>query len=164
MGISLSGTEAWRVDDRLPPASYIAKAATVERTKSKQDNPQVQVDWRVLVGEFTGAEQTDWITLTDPAMGRVVMLLEAAGIAVPDTEFENYDAMADWLAKALDAAVVEMVIRLKDDRQGRVDERTGQVKQWPEIVGYRRPSASDIPGDPVGGAAPQVKDDKPLPF
>ena len=160
---SLQGVEAWRADDRLEPGSYIAQAVTIERAKSKQENPQVKVDWRVAAGEFKGAEQTDWITLTEPAMGRVVQVLEAAGIPTPDTEFESYEKMADWLAKALANVTLEIVVRLEDDRQGRVDESTGEVKQWPAIKGYRQVSNSDVPSNGVGAPGPQVKDES-LPF
>jgi hypothetical protein len=152
---SLKGQEAWRVDDQLAPGWYIARAAKVERSSSSNQNPQVQIDWRVAVGEYQGAEQRDWITLTDPAMGRVVQVLEAAGVEIPDAEFDNYEAMADWLAKALENATVEMLIRLEPGRKD-------PSKEWPTIKGYRKPAEGDVPSE-FGGSAPQVKDEK-LPF
>lgn len=160
MGISLSGVEAWRADDRLPPAVYLVRPATVERDTSGANNPMVVVDWRVQTGEYKGAEQRDKITLTEPAMGRVVQVLEASGIAVPDTQFDSYEAMADWLAEQIKKAnpLVEAVVRDEDwtDRDG--NERTS-----PKVKGYRKPSASDVPSDGIGGSGPQVKDES-LPF
>lgn len=158
---SLSGVEAWRADDRLPPAVYLMRPAEIERDSSKAGNPQVIIDWRVQNGEYKGAEQRDYITLTEAAMGRVVQVLEAGGIATPDTDFESYEKMADWLAEQIKKAnpLVEAIVRDEDwiDKEGQ--ERTSA-----KIKGYRKPSSSDVPSN---GFTPEpgVKDDgKPLPF
>lgn len=160
--VNLGGVKAWDVSDQLPPGTYIMRPAPdgVERTKSSGDNEQVQVDWRVVAGEYTGAERRDWITFTENAKGRVVQLLEACGIEVPQTDFASYGELADWVAEQLrKGAVVEAVVRLKPDRKD-------PSKEWPEIAGYRWPSQSDIDSSAAGfQSGPKVGGgDKSLPF
>lgn len=144
MGINLGGTTAWAVDDRIEPGAYIAKATAAERTKSANDNEQIQVDWRIMGGPFKGAEQRDWITFTENAMGRVVQLIEAVGEQVPQQDFASYGELADWVAGVLGkGAVTEMVIRLEPGRKD-------PSKEFPKVAGYRKPSPSDIPSDTAG--------------
>jgi hypothetical protein len=158
MGISLSGVSAWTADDQLEPGTYRMTAGEITRETSSNQNPQVKVEWSVAAGQYRGAEQRDYITITERALGRVVQVLEAAGIQTPQQEFESYEQMADWLAGALKGATVDAVVRLKPDRKD-------PSKEWPEIVGYKRPlEGSDVPADgPSNGAAVQA-DSKPLPF
>lgn len=166
MGINLGGTTAWAVDDRIEPGSYVAKSVTVERMKSSNKNEQVQVDWRVMGGQYKGAEQRDWITFTESAMGRVVQVIEAIGEQVPQQDFASYGELADWLAEILKkGAVTEMVIRLEPGRKD-------PSKEFPTIAGYRKPNPSDVPADTSGfSSGPKVNgngagaDDKSkLPF
>jgi hypothetical protein len=165
MGISLNGVSAWTADDQLEPGTYRMTAGAIERTESSRGNPQVKVTWGVSAGPYRGAERPDWITVTEPALGRIAQVIEAAGIPAPTQEFDTYEQMADWLAGALKGATVDAVIRLKPDRKGTVDKETGQVKEWPEIVGFKRPlEGSDVPADGPSNA-PGVQADKPkLPF
>jgi hypothetical protein len=158
MGVSLSGVSAWTADDQLEPGTYRMTAGAIERVQSSNGNPQVKVTWGVSAGPYRGAERPDWVTLTERALGRVAQVIEAAGITAPATEFDSYEAMADWLAGALKGATVDAVVRLKPDRKD-------PSKEWPEIVGYKRPlEGSDVPADgPSNGAAVQA-DSKPLPF
>jgi len=166
MGVNLSGTAAWAVGDQIEPGSYIAKATTVERMKSSRDNEQVQVDWRIMDGQFKGAEQRDWITFSEAAAGRVVQLIEACGQEVPQSDFSSYGELADWVAEMLrKGAVTEMVIRNEPSQKD-------PSKEWPKVAGYRKPNPSDVPSDTSGfssgpkvsGAGKSDDDSKPLPF
>lgn len=170
MGISLAGTEAWGVGDRLENGTYLMRPAPggVERTKSKNENEQVQVNWRVAFGDFTGAEQKDWVTFTETAMGRVVQLIEACGEQVPQQDFASYGELADWVAGMLKKGpAVEAVVRVKPSR-------TDASKEYPEIIGYRQPTDLPSGGSGATGASPKVNgngngngaaaDAKPLPF
>jgi hypothetical protein len=146
-GITLAGVDAWAAGDQLEAGAYVVRAASVERTKSKADNEQIQVDWRVLGGPFKGAEQRDWITFTENAMGRVVQVLQAIGQEVPDTNFASYGELADWVAGVLKKdAVTEVIIRLEP---GQKDPN----REFPKVAGYRKPSPSDIPSDASGFTA-----------
>lgn len=153
MAINLGGVTAWAAGDQLEPGAYIVKATAVERTQSKSNsaNEQVQVDWRVMAGPYKGAEQRDWITFTEPAMGRVVQVIEAVGQQVPQQDFSSYGDLADWLASVLEkGAVTEAIIRLEPGR-------TDPTKEFPKVAGYRKPNPSDIPNDASGFAsAPTV--------
>jgi hypothetical protein len=157
MGISLSGVSAWTADDQLEPGTYRMTAGAIERTESSRGNPQVKVTWGVSAGPYRGAERPDWITVTEPALGRIAQVIEAAGITTPTQEFDSYEQMADWLAGALKGATVDAVVRLKPDRKD-------PTKEWPEIVGYKRPlEGSDVPADGPSNA-PAVGAKKDLPF
>jgi hypothetical protein len=167
MGLSLQGVDAWKVNDKLQPGSYVGTPVDIERRQSNANNPQVVIEWRVSEGRYTGSQIRDRVTFTDKALGNVVSVLEAASIPTPQQEFADYGAMADWFAKAIDGKRVEFVVRYEDDYKGEVDELTGQIKQWPRIAGYRRPSdaSSDVNNDTSGFAPqPQTADNKPLPF
>jgi hypothetical protein len=158
MGIGLGGVSAWSADDQLAPGTYRMKETGIERTSSSNGNPQVKVTWGVSAGEYRGAERPDWITFTQPALGRIVQVLEAAGIPTPAEEFDSFEAMADWFAGAIKGATVDAVVRLKPDRKD-------PSKEWPEIVGYKRPlEGSDVPADGPSTAPGVQTDDKPLPF
>lgn len=167
MGISLAGEKAWAVSEQLPPGTYVMRPAPggVERDQSTGGNEQVKIDWRVAAGEYTGSERRDWVTFTQASMGRVVQLIEACGEQVPQQDFASYGELADWVAGMLkkdNGPLVEAVVRLKPDRKD-------SSKEWPEIVGYRRPgpesdvpgSASDVTGGPGVGANGNAQ---PLPF
>ena len=157
MGISLGGVAAWSADDQLEPGTYRFTPSAIEREQSSAGNPQVKVTWSVAAGPYRGSDMKDWITFTEKAMGRVVQVLEAAAIEIPAQEFDSYEQMADWLAGALKGRTVDGVVRLKPSRKD-------PSKEWPEIVGYKRPlEGSDVPTDGLSNA-PGKSDGKPLPF
>lgn len=145
---SLSGVEPWRVDDRLPPSTYLAKPKNLKCGDSSNQNPQIKLDWRVVAGEWQGSEQMDSVTFTDASLGVVAQLLEACAIAIPETEFPNYAAMRDWVVEQLKGEpITNIVVRLEDDRQGRIDESTGEVRKWTVVKGYKRPDEGDLSSD-----------------
>lgn len=166
---SLAGVQAWKVDDRIPPDTYLMVLGDLERKDSRKGDPQIVMDWRVAAGEYRGAEQRDWLTLWgDGALGNVVQLLDACEIPVPTEEFPDLGAMADWLAKTVGEfkGRVEAVVRQGDpytDSEG--VEREG----GPKIVGYRKPGpGSDVDNDSSGFAqGPKTaasNGEKPPPF
>lgn len=167
--VSFKGVEGWKPDDRLPPDTYLMRAMSPERRESSGKNAQVQIDWRVIDGQFKGAEQRDWITFTEPAMGNIVAVCEACDIDISAQEFDNYGAAADWFCKQLEEKqpVAEVVIR-NDSWEG-TNRETGQkeTREGPKVKGYRRPNPSDIPNDTAGFASgPNVRNgsEKPEPF
>jgi hypothetical protein len=145
--VNLSGTAAWSVDEQIPPGTYLFRPAPggVETDESSNGNPQVKINWRVAAGEFTGAERLDWLTFTEAAMGRVVQLLEACAIEVPQADFAGYGELRDWVAEQLRKPETQTmgVVRLKESRKD-------PSKSFPEIVGYKRPSPSDLDNDASG--------------
>ena len=163
---SLAGVDPFRVDDRLEPGSYLVKPVTpVERKLSKSSKaPQIQVDWRVAAGDWKGAEQREWLTFTDPALGGIVQVIQACGLEVPQTEFPSYEAMRDWLADELDKGpVTEIVVR--NEERTYVDS-AGEAKtaNGPTIKGHRRPDEAEL-SSAFNGTTPSVQsDEKPPPF
>jgi hypothetical protein len=165
MGLSLgSDVEAWRVNDQLPPDSYLAAPVTpVTRKDSKKGDPQIEVDWRVASGDWKGAEQRDWFTFMESTLGGVAQLLEACAIDRPTQEFDSYEQMRDWVADELDKAPrTVMVVRNEADRYQKKDG-TWVDTERPKIQGYRRPDEGDLSSDASGfNGAPKVKDDAPF--
>lgn len=167
MGIGLNNVKAWSDPDQLEPGPYLVQPLEATAEESSNKNPQVKVEWRVVGGPFKGAEKADWVTFTEPAMGRVVQLLEACEIALPEADFDSYEAARDWVLAQLKEKQpkVTAIVRNKPDRKGRTND-DGSVKEWPEIAGYRKPSEGDLDNDASEFAANPVKqaDEKPPPF
>jgi hypothetical protein len=166
VGVSLKGEKAWSVDEQIPPGTYLFRPAPngLEKDESGNKAPQIKVNWRVAAGEYTGAERLDWVTFTENAMGRVVQLLEACGLEVPQEDFASYEALRDWVLEQLSKDGIQTmgVVRLKESRKD-------PSKSFPEIVGYKAPSESDIPNDTSGFAkgpnvGGQARDNDKVPF
>lgn len=66
--------------DPLPEGQYEAVIAKAEGGKSKKDDPQITLTWRILGGEFEDRELRDYLTFTDKAMWSVVAKLQAIGL------------------------------------------------------------------------------------
>lgn len=148
---NLNGVEAWRVDDRVPPGSYIVRIKTAEDGTSSGGHPQVALELQIAAGDFAGAELRDWLTVTESSLGRVVQFLQAFRYPVPEGEF-------DLKVKELVGRTAEAVVRDKPSRKD-------PDKTFPEIVGYRLLSGDDFNDtrDFERGNG-QTKNDAPLPF
>lgn len=166
MGASLSGVSAWSVDEQIPPGTYLLQPAPggVEKDVSTSQHPQIKVNWRVAAGEYRGAERLDWVTFSEKSGGRVVQLLEACAIEIPQQDFASQEELRDWVLEQLlkDGVQAMGVIRMKESRKD-------PSKEFPEIVGYKRPTQSDLDNDASGFASgPKVNNgasgDKGLPF
>lgn len=147
MGLSLgSDVEAFSPKDYLDPGSYVAApVAPVTRKNSKSSGaPQIELDWRVTVGNSRGSEARDWVTFTENSLGNVAMLLDACKIDRPSVEFEDYGKMRDWVADQLDQAPTALIV-LRIDGKPYVDN-TGEtrVSDRPKLVGYRQVTPSDL--------------------
>lgn len=153
--VSLKGEKAWQVSDVLPPDTYLFKPETVVRDQSRNGNEVIRVDWRVVAGNYQGAEKRDNVTVVEASVGRVVQLIEACDQQVPQEDFDSYAELADWVAKMLQdkRPLVEGIVREEtyvvsaERRRGSDDsgERTGT-----KIAGYRKPSQSDLDNDTSG--------------
>ena len=150
MRVNLSGVEPWGSAESLPPGDYIMKVCEVEETTSKNLNPMLVVDMEVAAGDFKGAEHRDWITVTEKSLGRVVGILTAFGIKIPDGEF-NLDGKLLVGKRA--------VVTLREEiYDGHAKVR---VKAYAAA-----PDATDVPADlpaaqPAAAAAADTSD---LPF
>lgn len=154
---NLQGVEAWRADDQLPPGSYLMKVIDAKDDTSSSGNPQIVLDLQVVNGDWRGAEKRDWITITEASLGRVVQVLQAFGIPIPEGEFEL--KVADLIGKQ-----AEVVLR-NEAWTGRDGEQRESVK----VKGYKPITGdSDVDNDTSGftngaaaGAAPA---NEKLPF
>lgn len=150
----LSKTEAWRPSDQLPPGSYLAKVVEAADETSKSGNPMIVLDLQVCAGEWSGAEIRDWVTVIESTLGKVVQVLQAFGITIPE---------GDWELKVSDLVgkVAEIVVRPDSYTDG-----GGELKETTKVKGYRMaPTGSDVPSDTSGftnGVKPS--DSRPVPF
>jgi hypothetical protein len=171
MGLSLGqDVEAFSPKDYLEPGPYIAAPVTpVTRKNSNAGDPQIELDWRVAVGNFRGSEARDWITFMESTLGNVAMVLDACKIDRPAEEFESYEQMRDWVADQLDKAPRATIV-MRPDPKPYVDKKTGETKtsDRPKIVGYRQVTSSDLDnGAATFGGAPCVANgagETPPPF
>lgn len=169
MGLSLgSDVEAFSPKDYLEVGSYVAApVAPVDRKNSSNGNPQIELDWRVQVGDFRGSETRDWITFTEGSLGNVAMVLDACQIDRPDTEFDSYEQMRDWVADQLDKAPRALIV-LRLDPKPYVDKKTGETKtsDRPKVVGYRQVTSSDLENGTASfsGAPAVASGEDPPPF
>jgi hypothetical protein len=171
MGLSLGqDVEAFQPKDYLEPGSYVAAPVTpVTRKASKRNSdPQIELDWRVVVGEYRGSETRDWVTFMESTLGNVAMLLDACQIDRPAEEFDSYEQMRDWVADQLDKAPKALIVMRPDPKPYVDSNGETQVSDRPKIVGYRQVTSSDLDNNAATfGGAPGVANgsgEPPAPF
>lgn len=76
--------QAWDGESgpKIPPGQYLVDITEAERNVNGKNNPQVQVQFTVAEGEQAGATLRGWYVLTEKAIGRVLNLLQACGLAL----------------------------------------------------------------------------------
>lgn len=85
---NLKDVEPWRAGGPPPPGNYIARVDDAKEGKSSGGHPQVEISWTVAEGEYSGAEIREWLVVLETTRGKVVALLQAVGIDIPDGDFE----------------------------------------------------------------------------
>jgi len=65
----------------IPNGSYDAEIVFAQEGVSKNDNPKIDLRWKVLAGEFAGRQVFDTLTFTQNSMYRVKNTLKALGFA-----------------------------------------------------------------------------------
>lgn len=167
MALSLKEVQPWRADDTLPPGTYVMVLASKKTANSSTGNPQLVVDWRVDDGsQWQGAEKPDWITFTEPALGRIVQFLEAAGIPIPQDDFGSMEELRDWVEGKVKVGRTRVEAILREESYERRNDETGEYETKVSIKckGYRRPAAaSDLDNDASGFKSAKA-DDARLPF
>jgi hypothetical protein len=146
--------EPWNEADRVPPGVYGAKVVEAEDTKSKNGNPMIVLTWRILDGEWRGAELKDYVTVIESTAGRIVALLQALQFAIPP------DGLLD--PKALEGKSAVIVCR-NDPYVG----QDGEMRDSTKIKAYKPRETgvppSDLPSDfPVTAGAGVSDDDVPF--
>lgn len=160
MGVNLSGVEAFSVGERLSNGTYLFKPVELEKGVSAGGHPDIRVEWRVDAGDFKGADQKAWITFSPRSGGAIVQLLNACDIPTPQEDFDTMEALRDWVYNQIEKRSPRVlgVVRVKPSRKD-------PSKEFPEIEGYRKPTASDIPdGGPVGEGVKVGAGNEALPF
>lgn len=144
---NLSGVEAWRADDQLPPDTYVMQVIEAEESQSSAGNPQIVLDLRVTAGEWRGAEKRDWVTITESSLGRVVQVLEAFGIEIPEGEFEFKPS--DLVGKTAEVVLrEETYVVAPEKRKGSDDDGT---RTGVKVKGYKPVTpGSDLDNDMSG--------------
>lgn len=72
-----------RVGARVPAARYRVQVEDVEATKSSNNNPMINVWFRIVGGDYDGATIVDRLTLSEKALFRVVGFMQAIGLKTP---------------------------------------------------------------------------------
>lgn len=95
-----------------------------------------------------------YISPREFAIAKIVGLVDAAGIRRPgEGDVSPTDGrLSPQYLNLLVGKRVSIVVRDEEDRNGEIDERTGQVKMWPRVQGYLPVAAvtQDAPADTVG--------------
>jgi hypothetical protein len=135
---NFKGVEAWSGGSVLPPGKHRVVIADVEETTSSNGNDQIKVRFEGL-GNQAGSAITDWITVNENTLGRVLGFLRAAGLEVPEDEFEIPTG------RLLDQQLTIVVREERIEQGQRAGEMTAKVKAYlPAEAG------SDIPADTAG--------------
>jgi hypothetical protein len=148
MKMDLQGVEAWRAGT-VPPGTYTCRVEDATEGRSSRGYPQLELSWTVLDGEFQDAEIRDWLVVTEKSRGKIVALLQACGMQIPEGEFDL--PVSDLVGRS---AQVMMRSEPKYDEPEKMVVRA---------AGYK-PAAVGSPVAPVWpNGASAVKDDE-VPF
>lgn len=141
----------------VPPGIYPCRLDDLQGGKSRGDNPQIELSWTVLEGEYTGAEIRDWITYTEAGidffLSKVAALYESTGKDRPEGDVD-FDGLVKH-AKSLVGGLAS-VHRRKDEKgfipEGKTDRIfptrvAGYSKASPQTVATvaARPVDTDLP-------------------
>lgn len=135
--LTLDGVEAWKGGNGPPPpGEYMCRIDDAGEGYSSNNHPQIELSLSVATGEFQGATLRDWVVVIPETLGKVRQLLEAAGMQIPQGEFQ-------MSAHDLRGRSVQAVIREEDWRG----------KKRTRVIGYGRPGAQ--PAGPAANGQPQ---------
>jgi Protein of unknown function (DUF669) len=132
--LNLDGVEAWKGEGPLPPGEYVCRITEADEGRSSGGHPQLELEMRVVVGDYTGGTIRDWLVITEGTRGKVRALLEGAGIQIPAGTFALEPVM-------LRGRPVEIVVRQED--------YNGEPKI--RVKAYRAPSGGQATAQPGGG-------------
>lgn len=145
MKLSLDNVEAWTVGDILPPGTHVCRIDNAAEGTSSGGHNQIELDLRCTTGEFIDGTIKDWVVVTANSLGRVRQLLEAAGVVIPDGEFE-FDV------SQLNGKPVQIIVRQEPKPNGDIVSR---VKGYEAVSGNGLAANGSPPAAAVGSA---VKD------
>lgn len=76
--------QAWdgAAGPKLPPGEYLVDVTEAKKSMSNAKNPQVEVQYTVVEGEHEGATIRAWYAMTEKAIGRLLNVLQACGLAL----------------------------------------------------------------------------------
>jgi hypothetical protein len=154
--LNMDGVQPWG-GPRLGVGFHPLIVDDVEDTHSKAGNPMFVLTLRATAGPEAGATITDRLVFVDTAMGRVLSFMQAAGIEVPEGDF-------DLTADEVKGRKVMGMVREGEPFTG--DD--GKLRTKNEVVAYEEydwQNDSDVPADTNGlaTASANVSDDD-IPF
>lgn len=123
-----------KVGQRVTPGRYRVLVDFAEMDKSKNNNEMVNLWFRVVGGEFDGAQIVDRLVLTENSLFRVVGFMQAIGLPTPKKRLMLN--LRQFIGKALDVDVEDG------------DPYNGRVKS--EVRGYMaipKSEQADLPLD-----------------
>lgn len=118
-----------RVGSRVEPGRYRVQIEDIENTRSNAGNPMMNIQFRVMGGEFDGQTIVDRLAQTEKAMFRTVGFLQALGVPTPKKKLKLN-------TQNLVGKVMEIDVEDGEPYQGRVRS---------EVRGYNRVSKKDEP-------------------
>jgi hypothetical protein len=86
--VNLDGVEAWKGGGILPAGTHAVEITEATEKTSRNNHPQVELEFRAIGGDYDGGTIRDWVTVIPEAFGRIRQLLEAVHYAIPAGEFE----------------------------------------------------------------------------
>lgn len=154
--INMDGVQPWGG----PPLSvgfHQVVVDDVEDKPSSNNNPMFTLTLRAVGGPEAGATIRDRLVFVEAAMGRVRQFMEAAGIEVPEGEFE-------LTADEVKGRKVRVMVREGEPYEG----NDGQMRTRNEVVAYEEydwQNDADVPADTDGlvKSGANVSDDD-IPF
>jgi hypothetical protein len=85
--IDLTGVEPWKGGDILPAGGHDVVCVEAGEGTSSGGHYQLELTWAAYTGEHQGAQLRDWVHVTEQTLGKVVQLLTAVGIPLPQGRF-----------------------------------------------------------------------------
>lgn len=159
--INLSGVEAWSPSTILQPGVHTCRIhAEPALSQSSGGYPQLEMELTSTAGL---GNVRDWLVIIPSTYGKVAMLLTAAGVPIPEEEFDPDD-----LPKMVEGKVVEVHVGEEpDNRGGRNADGTPKmrtrVQGYSPATGEPAPDTRDFAQANAGGL-PEGRDDDSIPF
>lgn len=87
ISVDLTNVEAWKGGQTLPKGRHLCRCTEAEDGKSSGGHFELQLVWEAIQGEAEGGRIQDWVQVTDATLGKVVQLMQATGLTIPQGQF-----------------------------------------------------------------------------
>lgn len=143
--INMNGVKAWEPGAVLSPGTHVVKVTEAKEEPASTGTPQIVLKMEAVAGDEIGGTISDWMTVTYNSRGRVLMIMQAFQVQVPEGDF---NLEASWFV----GHHAQITVRQEPSRKD-PSKTFNSVAAYSPVEGAG-PVASQQ-GDPLAQAAQQ---------